>query len=158
MQPRGAVGIGFSPSRRAVATGIGALSLLLVGTPRARGSDVSIAAAGTPSGVYDQAALAQLPGILPTQSAPPAVVEAVQTLADQHDAITRNSAVAAPAGPPRQAPNADAPSDGSETGGVPGSPDALQAPPAMDSGSPDPDRLNAPSIVMSVGQLGEAAQ
>lgn len=86
---------------------------------------------GVPSGVFSLADLDRLPGIRPLQSPPTDVIEHVRALENRYGAVRQPRAVGQ-----RLRPNAAAQRDH----GIP---------PAMDSGDPDPDRLKAPSFLLT---------
>jgi hypothetical protein len=79
-----------------------------------------------PEGVFDAAALDRLPGIRAPQVPPPEVVTRVQALKEQNRLVRRPSRAEVVARRPNLVPPPD-------------------APPSMDSGDPNPDRIVGPS-------------
>jgi len=140
------------------AFGIGVLSILLFSSRSAFSS--SLLDTDTPTGIFDQADLAQIPGILPIQYAPPDVVDGVEELAAEYDASAIAYTVPDSVGSPTlNVPTMTTPTGaGAPDAGISGSADPLQAPPPMDSGDPDPDRLTTPSLLMSVAPVAEVGQ
>ncbi len=82
-----------------------------------------------PSGVFGEADLPRLP-VLPMREAPPHVQATVKAMSDAYEHLQRS------------APYAGA-------SAVLEAPDSAQAPPRVDSGDPDPDRVHAPAPAAS---------
>lgn len=82
-----------------------------------------------PSGVFGEADLQRLP-VLPMREAPPYVQAAVEALGDAYEHMQR------------RVPDVGAIA-------VLEAPDGAQAPPRLDSGDPDPDRVQAPAAAAS---------
>lgn len=94
------------------------------GAPATDGTDSPGPMPDMPSGVFEDSDLPRLP-VLPMRQAPPHVKATVRAMRRAYDHLV-----------PPQTP---------APGGIVAAPDSAQAPPRMDAGDSDPDRVQAPN-------------